>query len=682
MALGLAALAAVAGFLMLNQSYEYALLSFGFAAGFFAFVVLNLLPSKNNADADDAISLAHLYDGINSLKDGLIIYDENDRIIVTNERIKEFFRGLDIDFSRGAKRTDIGRIILEWFPEGKERSKLAAYYERLRANDGINISPLEIKTPDGKIILFSERKTKENCRVTVIVEVTEQKKQQKQLTKSTDLLATVYENIPLGICIFDENACIVDWNEKYLELMEVEPEKIYPGLSLEENTRNLYDKFDPQGEDIEEYFSNMISRIKSLNANRLDRRFKSGKIVEIIRTNLPQGGFVCTYKDITLEKSTQELLKESENRYRKMVELSPDGIIVHKDGIIIYANTAAIRLLEAKDLHSIVGDKIQKYFPVVDHDKLDDHFGGADRFQPGDIVPIERSQVIGKYGNRINVELEASALLYGDKPVMQLIARDISAQTRAHELLEKAKEEAESAARIKGTFLANMSHELRTPLNAVIGFSEIIKNEIYGKIGSQKYIEYASDIHSSGKHLLQLINEILDLSKIEMGAQKLHEERVDLAEIVDECMRITTPQKDAGNVLVVSHLSPVLPAVVADEKMIKQVVLNLLSNAIKFTPNGGTVSITGVIGRDGGIEMSVEDNGIGIKEEDIAKALTPFVQVDSEMNRKYQGTGLGLPLSKNLMELHSGSLDVTSMYGSGTTVTIRLPKERVERSAA
>lgn len=265
---------------------------------------------------------------------------------------------------------------------------------------------------------------------------------------------------------------------------------------------------------------------------------------------------------------------------------------------------------------------------------------------------------------------------------MQLIARDISAQTQAQELLEKAKEEAESAAQLKGTFLANMSHELRTPLNAVIGFSEIIKNEIYGKIGSQKYIEYAEDIHNSGVHLLDLINEILDLSKIEAGAQEIFEERLSINALVEECIRLTDPQREKAEVTIVSNLNALLPRIVADSKMIKQVILNLLSNAIKFTPQGGKITLSCVVGPEGNLSLSVEDTGIGIREEDIHKALTPFVQVDSELNRKYEGTGLGLPLSKNLMELHGGSLEISSQYGSGTTVTIHLPSDRVELSAA
>ena len=164
--------------------------------------------------------------------------------------------------------------------------------------------------------------------------------------------------------------------------------------------------------------------------------------------------------------------------------------------------------------------------------------------------------------------------------------------------------------------------------------------------------------------------------------QRLYSELAVISTIVEDCMRLTEPQRKKEDITVTSHLSSVLPHIVADNKMIKQVILNLLSNAIKFTPSGGKVSISCLVERDGSLALSVEDTGIGIREENIVKALTPFVQVDSELNRRYQGTGLGLPLSKNLMELHGGRLEISSIYGSGTTVTIYLPSTRVELSAA
>lgn len=620
---------------------------------------------------------------VDTLEDGVVMYNADGKTIFANKKIKNLFNELGPIFEAGTDREEIGEKILSWLnKDAKEKIKTIQCLNQVYNQHSDTCLNTSIKLPNGRHVSYREIYTEDAGTVSVFKEITEDIQQRQELNDTHTMLSTVYQAIPIGICIYDVDDNIVSWNEKYLEVMEIEPSKIFRGLSIIDHLMDDYAKYNNVGNDPAAFANSVIERRYSTSSNTVERYFKSGKIVEISRASLPDSGFVCTFTDVTLEKSTQQLLKESENRYRKMVELSPDAILVHKDSIIIYANKAAINLLESKDLHTIVGDKVHKYFPVADQDILQAHFGAADHLQPGQIVPTERSQVIGRVGNRIDVELEASALLYGDKPVMQIIARNISAQTKAQKLLKIAKEEAESAAQLKGTFLANMSHELRTPLNAVIGFSEIIKNEFYGKVGSPKYIEYAADIHASGIHLLDLINEILDLSKIESGAQELFEERLDISQIVEECMRLTEPQRKKEEITVTSHLSSLLPNVVADNKMIKQVILNLLSNAIKFTPNGGKVSISCLVERDGGLALSVEDTGIGIREDDIVKALTPFVQVDSELNRRYQGTGLGLPLSKNLMELHGGRLEIASIYGSGTTVTVHLPSTRVELSAA
>ncbi len=636
--------------------------------------------SSNTANAE--ASLSHLIEAADLLDEGLIVYNDKSDAILVNKRLKEVFEGSNIDINEKETRSSLAKQINAWIKDDIQRKKIIEYVKSVKGLENAENKEIKVQMPNGKHVAYREKTTAGNGLVSIVKEITDDVLKQQELLETHTMLSAVYDALPIGICIYDASHHILGWNEKFVEVMEVPEGSLYKGIPLQEHLNMSFSSFAEVGDDPAKFAQSVIDHANTTRTTNVERKFKSGKIVEISRTALPDGGYVCTFMDVTLEKATQLLLKESENRYRKMVELSPDAILVHKDGIIIYANTAAINLLEAKDLHSIVGDKIQKYFPVADHELLDAHFGSADHLQPGQVVSTERSQVIGHIGNRTNVELDATALLYGDRPVMQLIARDISAQTRAQELLEKAKEEAESAAQLKGTFLANMSHELRTPLNAVIGFSEIIKNEIYGKVGSEKYIEYAEDIHNSGVHLLDLINEILDLSKIESGAQEIYEEHLNINSLVDECIRLTNPQREKAKVTITSHLNSLLPNIVADNKMIKQVILNLLSNAIKFTPQGGKITISCVVERNGKLALSVEDTGIGIREDDIQKALTPFVQVDSELNRKYQGTGLGLPLSKNLMELHGGSLDIKSRYGSGTTVTIHLPSERVELSAA
>jgi signal transduction histidine kinase len=221
-----------------------------------------------------------------------------------------------------------------------------------------------------------------------------------------------------------------------------------------------------------------------------------------------------------------------------------------------------------------------------------------------------------------------------------------------------------------------MSHELRTPLNAIIGFSQIMDDEMFGPIGDPRYRAYVSDIHLSGEHLFHLINDILDLSKIEAGHFELNDETIDFADIVGSALRIIAERAETAKLTLKRDLKPDLAAIRGDKVKLKQIVVNLLSNAIKFTDPGGTVTVRAWTPERGGIVFQVSDTGIGIAPEDIATAMARFGQIDGALTRRRAGTGLGLPLSKALAEAHGGSLELQSQLGVGTTVTVCLPPER------
>jgi two-component system, cell cycle sensor histidine kinase PleC len=242
--------------------------------------------------------------------------------------------------------------------------------------------------------------------------------------------------------------------------------------------------------------------------------------------------------------------------------------------------------------------------------------------------------------------------------------------------LEKARVAAEASSRVKSQFLANMSHELRTPLNAIIGFSEMIRDAIMGPVAN-RYREYARDIHNCGRLLLGVISDVLDLSKVEVGRLELREEQIDLAKMVGDCQRLIAERVRAGSLEFRIALPPEVPTLRGDELRLKQVLINLLSNAVKFTPAGGRIALSARSTSDGGIAIDVSDSGIGMKPEEIPIALEPFRQIESALNRRYEGTGLGLPLARTLMELHGGSLAINSTSGRGTTVTVYLPADRV-----
>jgi len=645
-------------------------------------LLFNNFTNKKNVPESIRKQYANLRGAVELLDEGFILFDENQKLVTANKQAHNLYTDIEVNLASGEDRKDVLVSMCENLAGGVNKSETEKLLLALEHGHEDSNQDVCLNLFGGRKLQVIQHRTTNMETVVLIRDITAQNKRQIELERQMDLLTSVFENISIGISVYDSSHRVLSWNNKYIEIMDVDPESIFVGIHMQQLLEHNFKSYQEVGDSPEEFAKTIIKSFQDRHKVKLIRRTNSGKFVEVFRTALPNGGFIFTFTDITVTKSAQMMLQESEDRYHKMVELSPDAIFVQKDGFIIYANLAAVKLLGAKDRHSLVGTPSNKFFPTADHDNLKAHLGRSDHMAVGENVPSKITQTIGLNGKRVDVEIEATALLYGDRPVMQLIARDISAQTKAQALLKDAKEEAEYAAQLKGTFLANMSHELRTPLNAVIGFSEIIKNEIFGKVGSSKYLEYAEDIHTSGVHLLDLINSILDLSKIESGSQELIEENVNIDVLIDNCLRITSPQKEKAGVDITVALSSNIPNILGDSRMLKQVLINLISNAIKFTPKGGAISLNSGCSPDGSFYLVVKDTGIGIKEEDISKAMTPFVQIDSEMSRKYHGTGLGLSLSKNLMVLHGGDLVLESTYGEGTDVTITIPGERVIKSAA
>lgn len=247
----------------------------------------------------------------------------------------------------------------------------------------------------------------------------------------------------------------------------------------------------------------------------------------------------------------------------------------------------------------------------------------------------------------------------------------------ARQMSDEARRHAEQANIAKSQFLATMSHELRTPLNAIIGFSEVLKSELLGPHNVPQYKEYAGDIHSSGQHLLNLINELLDLSRIEAGKYDLNEEVVSLVDIAEDCRRMMELRAKSKGIELVYNVGNNLPRLWGDERAIRQVVLNLLSNAIKFTPQNGKVVLVVTRSGDGGQFVSVKDNGPGIPEEEIETVLSSFGQGSLAQKTAEQGAGLGLPIVQKIMELHQGRFDLFSKVRFGTEVIATFPRARV-----
>lgn len=279
-----------------------------------------------------------------------------------------------------------------------------------------------------------------------------------------------------------------------------------------------------------------------------------------------------------------------------------------------------------------------------------------------------------KRGAQVVVALTLLFILWSAVGVFRPLVRQVRQEMEAQ---ETARGQAELANRSKTEFLANMSHELRTPLNSVIGFSDLMIQEVFGPMGRPEYMDYARDINDSGRHLLDLINDILDVSRIESSNFPLEEEVFNPVEVVDSCLHLVRARAMEAGLEIKLEVDKPLPFLLADQRRIKQILLNLLANAVKFTPEGAVTVRVG-LDAEGWLVMSVSDTGIGIAPQDIKTALSTFGQADGSLARKFEGAGLGLPLSRRLVEMHGGDLTLESEPDVGTTVTVRFPPMRLQ----
>jgi PAS domain S-box-containing protein len=366
------------------------------------------------------------------------------------------------------------------------------------------------------------------------------------------------------------------------------------------------------------------------------------------------------------------------HHYRSMFENAIWGIFqTTSDGHYLTANPALARIYgydtPAEMLIALTDIGHQLYVDPTRRDAF------IRMMNENGIVSGFESQVYRRDGAIIWISESCRAVRNADGDLLYYegTVEEVTTRKEAERELRVAKEQAEAASKAKSIFLANMSHELRTPLNAVLGFAEILREQLYGPLGDERYKEYVCDIHDSGKHLLNVINDILDLAKVEAGHLHLDEQPMDVGNSLATCERLIADTAVLRGILFEVAYPATAVTLRLDATRLKQILLNLLSNAIKFTPRGKRVALSTGWSGDGGFFFRVVDEGIGMSAEDIVTAQQPFQQIDSSLARRYEGTGLGLTLTKSLIELHRGTLDIESMPGRGTTVTASFPAERV-----
>jgi two-component system cell cycle sensor histidine kinase PleC len=402
--------------------------------------------------------------------------------------------------------------------------------------------------------------------------------------------------------------------------------------------------------------------------------------------------------DITEQKALVERTATADVRLRDAIETITEAFVLwdHENKLVL-CNSNFQKLHNLPDEAVVSGTPYEAVLAAGRQLVIRSKLAGEDPAVPGartfeaqlhDSHWLQISERRTKDGGYVSVgtditplKLHEMKLVDSERRLMATIAdlrqSQATLETQAQQLADLAqkyadeKTRAEEASQAKSKFLANMSHELRTPLNAIIGFSEIMASGMFGTLGSEKYDEYCRDIHGSGEYLLDVINDVLDMSKIEAGRLKLSVEHVALDRELDDALRVVTARAQDKNLTVVSHIVPGI-ALKADRRALKQIALNLLSNAVKFTPENGRITVRGRMS-DGTAVIGIQDSGVGIPRDALKKLGRPFEQVESQLTKTHHGSGLGLAIAKSLIELHGGTMRIRSAPGAGTTVVVRLP---------
>ncbi|WP_159104315.1 ATP-binding protein [Sneathiella glossodoripedis] len=497
-----------------------------------------------------------------------------------------------------------------------------------------------------------------------------------------DVLFEALESISEAFIIFDEEDRVVAFNSRYRDLFEDVGDALQPGVTFEELIRHqaaVQNSFDDPAE-LEEWIEKRLNEHRNPVGSR-EQVFGNGDVYRLTEVKTPSGGTVAVRTNITDLRTREKALRVINERLQEAQLVAHIGhwsydikndrhdwsdeisrIMGYDPDTLEVKTSAYLARVHPEDLEHMRSVVRQAQQSEQDYE-LDYRMVRPN----GEIVHVREIGRVQKDEN-------------GETEFYRGTIQDISAQYEAQMELLDAKMKAEEGTKAKSLFLANMSHELRTPLNAIIGFAEVITKEIFGPINNDKYREYSGNILASGQHLLSLINDILDFSRLEAGKYELEEEDVDVQSVV-KWTELLLASKALEKDIRLTYDVPDDLIFIGDERKFKQVLINLTNNAIKFTPNSGEIHIFTETRHPAYFSLFVRDNGIGIEEHELEMVMKPFVRTLNSQTRSIEGTGLGLPLSKSIIELHGGELLIESQIDHGTCVEIRIPKTLCKKLA-
>jgi signal transduction histidine kinase len=493
------------------------------------------------------------------------------------------------------------------------------------------------------------------------------------------------EEFPEALILWDAEDRLILCNSHYRELAGPLADFAKTGVTFEELVRHAValGLYDLGGAAVDAFVADRLAEHRS-PAMPIETLQRAGKWLLIREHRTDDGGTISLYTDITQQKQVQIAAEQAADglvEKQRQLDIALDNMI---QGILFFGPDHRLILSNKRfreffhygpdqpavgtPLIDVVNDTIRAgNYSQAEAEKM-----AEQRLQAA--AHHERSMMLLRLADGRLLEILRQPL-----PNLSSVVTftDITDRDRASRELVAAKDAAEAASRAKTEFLARVSHELRTPLNAIIGFSEIIRDRVFGPTAFDRYADYAADINFSGQHLLNVINDILDMAKIEAGQQKIADDVVDLHEQIDQACSMLRSTVRENKVDLVTDVTTSLPPIRADRRLMLQLILNLLSNGLKFTPAGGRVSIAALRDERGGIVVAVTDTGIGIPEQDRGQVFEPFYQVDKGNDRRFEGTGLGLSICRSIMQLHDGTIHIDSTVGVGTRITLYFPPTRV-----